>query len=461
MNFWKREWFFWGVALLALGGAGGAVWLSQNPDAGWVQDAEGWPLLGPLAREFRDRYVGRAEREVRPEGRRGGDGARGDAAIPKSEPSVEAQEPHFGARPRVWLTERTILRKAPEDGASELVELEPVVSLAEVARQGDWYGLDWRGEVGWAFLPNYSEVSDPPLGSGIQPLSPVADLPPDAERLAAARARLRDGGRELRLGPYLFLTDGPDIRRLTRLDGVVPDLERIYTERFGVQPIGSAKAAIVLFSTKENYLAYKALDPELQGRPSSGHVGKGIVALFLEGQKTDEVRSTVIHELVHLLNRRAIGPALPPWLDEGMAEDLSGSAVGDDGRLVPGSVDATVEVDATGWSASGAMADLIRLRRVAVASGLPSLESLVTLDRDFHRRGAQETHYAMAGFLVRWLLDSYPQAFRGYLAGVAEGGVADGEGLRRRLGRNWADLGAEFEAWLLAQTPSVPPPPSE
>jgi hypothetical protein len=217
----------------------------------------------------------------------------------------------------------------------------------------------------------------------------------------------------------------------------------------------------VLFSKKDDYLAFKALDPELRGRASSGHVGKGIVALFLEGQKTDEVRSTVIHELVHLLNRRAIGPALPSWLDEGMAEDLSGSAVGDDGRLIAGSLDSTLEVDDSGWRASGAVADLIKLRRVAENAALPSLESLVTLDRDFHSRDAQETHYALAGFFIRWLMESHPQPFQAYLAEVAEGGTADGEALRWQLDRRWADLDSEFEAWLLKQSLPIPGPASD
>ena len=46
-----------------------------------------------------------------------------------------------------------------------------------------------------------------------------------------------------------------------------------------------------------------------------------------------DVAATLIHELVHALNTRSIGPALPPWLDEGLAEDLSYAALGPGGEI--------------------------------------------------------------------------------------------------------------------------------
>ena len=92
----------------------------------------------------------------------------------------------------------------------------------------------------------------------------------------------------------------------------------------------------------------------------------------------------------HLLNRRAIGPALPPWLDEGLAEDLAQSRV--EGRRVVGGTLAEVVLRAgPAWESHGGLA-AAQLLRGALAAGtllpLPALASRSLASRSCRRTSA-------------------------------------------------------------------------
>ncbi len=437
-QFWKRDWLFWTVAGLLVGLASGVAWLSRNPHTLWVDRAATWPAIGSLAQQFRARYP---QPPVAPDRRQEAESA--------TEPGDRTPEAEFGARPSVWISSSTPLYATPRLDSEILATLEPVTRLVQRERRQDWYGVAWGDETAWVYLPDYSETADPPLGMGVEPPGPVPDLAPEPERLAEARRLLVDEA-VTRVGAYHLYTDVVDATMVSSLSIAVPSLEVVYHERTGLRPIDQPRAAIVLFESRLSYERFKAKERSLAGRPSSGHVGRGVVALYRQGREQSEVHSTLLHELVHLLNRRAIGPALPPWLDEGLAEDFSGAAVSDAGRLQPGTLAPTLSRDQDRWRATGSQAALIGLQRQLAAHGsLPAIRDVVGFDEEeFHASGERAQHYALAGFLIRYLFAEHGDAFRGFLASVADGGSARAEALLQWLGQSWSDLDTGFTTWI-------------
>ena len=70
--------------------------------------------------------------------------------------------------------------------------------------------------------------------------------------------------------------------------------------------------------------------------------------------------------------------------------------------------------------------------------------------REFVSEEPERPNYAQASFWLRFLLED-PElsvGLRAYLAGVAAGASAEGEELRRHLGRSWERLDADFERWI-------------
>ena len=152
----------------------------------------------------------------------------------------------------------------------------------------------------------------------------------------------------------------------------------------------------------------------------------------------------LVHELVHLLNRRFLGPALPSWLDEGLAEELAMSRIAADGTLVPGSL-GRFESGSRDRAllVGGGEIHLGALRAGMRRGDLPTLEELVGLDRTgFQAEDRFQIHYALSAFWVRYLLSGAAPAgadgFRSFLAAVAEGEPLDEELLLRSSGRRLA-----------------------
>jgi hypothetical protein len=252
------------------------------------------------------------------------------------------------------------------------------------------------------------------------------------------------------VGPYPLYTDSPDAGVLLLLDRAAGGLEDAYRERYGLSPIGQPAEAVVLFSSRAGY--DRLLEEAGGPRAGSGHVLGGVVALWREGRELEEVRSTLIHELVHLLNRRAIGPALPPWLDEGLAVDLAQSDIGPGGRLVPGTLAELTRRTPVYVERFGGAASLEHLRQAAARGELPSLAALTAGHDGFAGIDPPHLAYSEAGFLVRYLLaGEHAAPFRGFLAAVAEGGDPGGDGLLRALGSDWAGLEEGFRRWLESQ----------
>ncbi len=344
----------------------------------------------------------------------------------------------WGRMPRAtapWLEEPGSGAKTPGAPAPRIVEVD-----------GQLVGL----------MPRPAE-SAPPLGDLPIPPRPLPGQAPDAERLERAVGMLRPERRAGRVGGYALHTDVADAALLDRLDRFAGALEDLYSDRYGLALVGHAAEAVVLYRREEDYRRFEQTEERLAGVGSTGHTRRGVVAFYQGDRPSEEVTGTLVHELAHLLNRRGLGPALPPWLDEGIADDLAQSEISASDALMPGTLGGTVLRSGRRIDLRGARASLLLLQRAAEENTGQPLRALLEQGWDDFVGVEREALYAGSLFWVRYLLagegGGLAPSFRAYLRGIAEGGPATPEELSLRLGRSWPHLELGYRAWLRSLDP--------
>ncbi len=434
---------------LLLGALAALALLTAYPESRLAKRAESWPVAGPLVSRIRDLY-------------------RPPPASPPAEPEVEivvlprsrptrsnppATPGAPGRRPRVWVPPGTPLYAEPDAAGEPLRRFDDYGYHGFAERSGDWYRLEWhdaelRAGGGWVRLPGYREPSREELWRPA-PVVPLPAAPPDDTALARARELMGALAEEHDCGPYRLLSDRPRGALHASCARLARSLESVYRGRYGVAPVGRPAGAILAFGRATDFSAFSRDYRNSAGSQGFATPSRGFVALPPGGDQ----RARLVHELTHLLNRRALGPALPPWLEEGLAEDLALSRIDATGALVPGSLagSAVAAGQRTAWLTGGlaAVRQLLAWRAGGVG---PSLEQLVTLDAErFRTTGSASLHYSLAGLWVRYLLDGAGEptaaAFRSYLAAVAAGEPVAAGRLPERLGRDWPELEAGFRDW--------------
>ena len=422
------------------------TWLTRNPHSEVLDRAASWPYVGPLASRFTAIY--RPPRE-RP--------AEAVAPVAEEVAASEAAAPPPARRfdSLIYVLKGQELKSRPDAGAATLYRFERHTRAGKIGQRGDWYHLDYHGREGWVLLENYDENAEIPYGEGAEPTLPVASRPPDPQRLEAARKYLRGRERELRVGPYTLYTDSADDGLIAYLDAVAAPLDGVYAERFGLTPVDRPAEAVVLYQSDIAYRLLQRRTEELAGLASAGHNSKGVAVLYVGGRRWSEVAATLVHELVHFINRRAIGPQLPPWIDEGLADDLAQARIDDDGVVHPGELGGERRQQDGRFRLEGAFSTLWQLHEAAREDRLPTLEWLAGLEwQRFVQPPAAQLHYGVSSFWVRFLLaDEAPRraaAFRAFLSSVAAGQPPTVENLQTRLGEDWPSLDAGFEAWIVS-----------
>ena len=327
---------------------------------------------------------------------------------------------------------------------------------------GDWHRLRIGGHEGW-LLRKPAAPGEPPLPATVETPLPLPGQPPDPERLAAARELLGAAAPAGRLGPYPLYTDVADPGLLAFLDRVAAAVEPAYRQRYGRRPVGQAAEVAALFADEARYRDFQDRDGKLQDLPASGHAGYGLIALYVGSRRRDEVAATLVHEITHLLNRRSLGPALPPWLDEGLAVDLAASVIEPAGAIDPDRLGGAVEHGEARIDFFGPQATVRRLAGALADKSLTPLPQLFALDwSGFVRSDRLDLHYAAAGFFWRYVLDpgdpALAAAARGFLADVSQGDRVDADVLRAKSGRTWAQLEDGFAAWVAAHAEGADAP---
>ena len=441
--------------LLALGLAllGSLAWLTRDPEhpvLGWLA---GQPVVGSAAERFRELYRPPAPRPA-------AETAAEEAPI---ETVIVGRE--LVGRPamkprrtlgRVWVAAGTELREKPDPASAVVGAPVGLRAMTLLERRGDWRrvsqpGLGGSLTEGWVRAGELQEPSREELWQP-EPVLPLAAVAPVPEILAQARELMGADVREAPCGPFRLITDrdGALVERCPRLAG---QLDGLYAARTGLAPAGRPAEAILLFDSPGAYLIFRARASPDSRRHAFAAPARGFVAVAAGGRELEQVQATVVHELVHLLNRRFLGPALPPWLDEGLAEELAMSRIAEDGTLTPDSLGRWAAGSGRARLMGGGQVVLSELRDRLRRGELPTLERLVALDRHaFQDPGRFQIHYSLSAFWVRSLLDGETPAgaagFRSFLAAVAAGERLDEDLLLSSLGAGWPELETRFRSWL-------------
>ncbi len=455
----RRPYVIYFVALSMLALFAGIAWLTHNPNAEILRRAEGWPGVGPFASRFRQAY-------------RQPDGRPGIVGVKTEETGIrERDTPGEGTLPsrrvyrhHVWALSGMELKAGPSADTATIYKFERLARAGKIERRGHWYHVDYHGYDGWVLLEGYDENAEIPYGEMPDPLLPVPARAPDEQALAAVRKYLRGSERRARLGPYDLYTDSRDDDLISYLDLVTGRLEEVYAERYVRSPVcAAAEAGVRLRSDIASRLVRRQSE-RLVGLNSAGHNSEGIAVLYSGSRSRSDIASTVTHELTHFLNRRAIGPQLPPWLDEGIADDLALSRIDQEGRIQPSELGGGGHRHDRGLTVKGGLASLWLLRDAARAGKLPPVLELVSADWDrFVHTPKIQLHYATAAMLIRYLIDGddsrYAAGFRAFLNAIASGEPPSADLLQAKLGEPWEELDAGFRAWIEERAASARLPP--
>lgn len=356
---------------------------------------------------------------------------------------------------RILVPEGAPLRELPDARSAALAIVDAPIELPAIERQGRWVRVRYGGLMGWV-----APDGDPPLGlEAGAPSAPPAAFGAERRReaLDAAQARLGTAGAG-RLGPWVLFTDVQDAGLLAYLARVAEHLPELYRERYRLEPGRSDGDVVLLFAEEGAYRSFAAQRAGLLGVGEGGYAGLGLAALHAGARDRGELASLLVHELTHLLNARALGTRTPPWIEEGLADDLAFAEIGPGGRLDPGTVGGAERHEASltpsrelmiraSWEGGkGALVSLVRRVR---AGDLPSVEGVAQASwRALADPDRRALLYAESTFFVRYLLAEHGDGFRRYLRELAAGGLGDPAALIEALGLEWADLDAEFRRWL-------------
>lgn len=496
------------AVLLVVAALGGFAWLTNNPQAPILAAAQEWPLVGGLAQSMRRAYLGdpdaappadRVDAEAVEEAEQVAAGGpihlpavvppRRASGLPESsppkppasdtgspafplpqlvrsetapdlgrivrmgEPAPPVEARHVAIAWRWFLPGQPVLA-APGVAAGGRV-LPSLAYLPILAREGGWSQVLYQGDVGWvdeSWKPPHARRAARQGGIRRHVEPPRAS---SFERVHKARKILGQRRTDRKLGPYKLWTDVHDAELLSFLDELAVVAEEAYFARFARLPSGDPLRTAVLFAREEDYRVYGAASGLGDGH--SGHAGGGVLASYTAGRPRGDVASTLVHEIAHLLNARALSWDLPPWLEEGMASELGGVWVeatgvdGADGRR--GSVVASFR----GYDDHDQR--MVHLAEQSKEGRLPELARILLLDRDGFYKRDTGLHYSYSAALVRYLLDGdrgrYRDGFQRFLERVANGYLANPALFLDSFGTKETSflvaLDRDFRSWIAAE----------
>jgi hypothetical protein len=335
----------------------------------------------------------------------------------------------------------TRVRAEPDPSAPSIAVVDADMTLPVSCRCGDYAEVRWAGLRGWV---RADDTEGPRLES--------AAIEGGAERIARARQGMQPQGREARLGPWRLVTDVP-AGELKGLDAVAAHLPEAFTSRTGLATRPIPGQAVAIFSSDGGYESFAQTDGRrIPAIP--GHVRAGLAAMAV-GFDLPETRARLVHELTHLLSRNALGEGIPPWLDEGLSEDLAWCRVDAAGRLRPDTLDVHVDTIVTTTGVVHAReGPLIQVREwlASARAGLvPPLTPLLSPDSRFFSDSAERLKaITTSAMLVRWCLadSARAAAFQEFLTAVSLGGATDANALAAALGTDVPGLQKAFLKYL-------------
>ncbi len=331
---------------------------------------------------------------------------------------------------------------------SQVLTLLPEVKLPLLDSRGSWIQVRYGDRVGWV------DLEAPPAPVPMltpREAEPVQPTRPESEPLSFGPLWT-----EYDLGPYQLFSRVREQMMVDFLGNVAAEHARVYAERYGLTDAETG-GTVVLFGDRQGFVEFQrnrghdAFEARIDGYFHSPDT----VVMYRGHSSRQQLAATLIHELTHLISWQTlrkwgrVQTSMPPWLDEGMAEDLALSRVDRKGRLVAGPLGPT---NLHYQRRLGVI--LLELeKQISIGGTAPSLPQLLAMDKDAFLSSDSELNYLLSALWVRYLLDDAKLAagFRGFLASVADGGQPDAEELRSRLGHSWDRLSQGFRGWLLIQ----------
>lgn len=298
------------LVVLAFVAFAGLTWRPRAPIWERVQEVR---FLGPAVAAVRSRYLPPTDVGG---GRRPRSSAVADSGSPLAIQDVE----YVGVGAK--------LLEDPRPGAALVMETRKLRDYRVVERRGSWARLvlsviDDEEITAWVDLAAERDMSQPPLGNEPDPPKPQKAAPATAEQIAAVMETLEQPMEQFEVGGYTVLMGFRDLEVRAAVTVELRRMEALYRQRYRLEPLGEAAETVVIFDLEDSYRAFQRTAPRLAGLRSAGHSSRGLVALFRGERAMLDVAETLRHEVTHLLNSRAVGPALPPWLEEGLADELS------------------------------------------------------------------------------------------------------------------------------------------
>lgn len=443
----RHAWGCGALLVTSLAGFGAFAWATFNPRDPRLDRLAEKPVIGDVVVWLQETWDPRPPSPARPPS------APASPAPTVADAGAEPKTFVLPTGPRLWAHAGQRLHLEPAHSAEVVARFTFPTTVVALGPSTDGWCLvvTEEGESGWLPPRGDERGGEPPLGRAPLPLTASRGLDPDPELEAFVREQLVDPSAG-NVGPWRLLTDSTDAVLLADLDRLASGLEDHFTARYGVRPVDRARELVVLYSSNEGYRLLARRTPDLGDREQAGHFGRGIVALALAGRSRDEIDTTLVHELAHTLTRRAIGPALPPWLAEGIADDFAHFERSTDAgldlsrrrRLVERSGNQLIE---RGWGVS--LEEAARYRRSGFRSdldtgptGADALATLLRLDHARFVRPPAAPRYALAAVLVATLLDhpATGKAFRAHLAAIAAGAEVGPAALEEALGLSLAQV---------------------
>ncbi len=368
-------------------------------------------------------------------------------------PSVAAAQDEPLGQPAGWSAEEAVSLIDIAEGSQLMLEPDPttlVLAILPEARlplvetRDRWVKVRYGDRVGWVDLDAHRKPA----------LAPARAIQPEPEPLdLGMRNWLRDN-----LGPYqLFsLVDEPAL--VDYLGHVAAEHGRVYAERYGLEVHPELTGSVVLFAGRQEFFEFqRARGHDFTESRVDGYFHSPDTVLMYRGFfSRQQLAATLIHELTHLVSWQALRrwgqiDTMPPWLDEGMAEDLSLSRVDRKQRLV------AAPLGPTNLHYERRLGVIVfeLERKIATLGTAPSLPQLLAMDREAFLASDSQLNYLMSAMWVRYLLSDgdsqLAEGFRAYLKSVAAGGKTEPEELRSRLGLTWPQLTGGFRGWLVMQ----------
>jgi len=368
----------------------------------------------------------------------------------------------------VWIDQGMPLFELPDASSARLAIIDFRSELEVLERQGEWCKVRYASRLGWVHpqLPWKDRVIEVR-----QELDSLVVVIPEMKtaalgHLELAKSLLGPNLQRRSLGPYQLLTNVRDEAALEAIGKIANQLEDYYRQRYHLELTDTGAQTVALFADEDTYREFERQTTDQQRPDRQGHAIGNLASLFVGDKRTPEFQPLFVHELIHLINRRAFGPRPPSWIEEGIANDVAYSKVDRSGRPRPETLAGSNTVFGPRFERqitfSGGLSSLSQLLKSRNRRQGTPLDRLVDMPHDeFMAPDDRQRYYIESAFLIRLLLDGpkieWRDGLRRYLAEVSAGSQPDADRLIALLDSTWPQVERTFDSWLKIQSVKLLP----